>query len=132
MATRRKTKRFVKLRLKHKRIREKKEKNAVKNNPSKFYDDPNREMRSISSTSIENNSNANNNKESSHVSIKISFLLWKNLHTIGKCDICHAQSRMLHEIRHYISSSHILQMGGKGPNTFFDYNRSYRFFFLSY
>ena len=30
-------------------------------------------MRSISSTSIENNSNTNNNKESSHVSIKISF-----------------------------------------------------------
>ena len=73
MATRRKTKRFVKLRLKHKRIREKKEKNAVKNNPSKFYDDPNREMRSISSTSIENNSNTNNNKDPSHVSIKISF-----------------------------------------------------------
>ena len=62
--------------------------------------------------------------------LKLSFRLSKNWHPIRKNDVCQAQSRMLHEIRHCISSSHILKMGGKGPNTFLDYNRSYRFFLL--
>ena len=75
MATRRKTKRFLKLRLKHKRIREKKAKNGT------FGDTSNggfstREMRSISSSSIEQNNNFNDRNESktfAHVSIQMSF-----------------------------------------------------------
>ena len=70
MATRRKTKRFIKLRQKHKRAREKKGLHAVNNSNNNFYDDPSREMRSISSNSVDN---SNSNIDPSHTSIQISF-----------------------------------------------------------
>ena len=75
MATRRKTKRFLKLRSKHKRIREKKAKNGTvgDRNTGTFST---REMRSISSTSIEHSGSLNNHSESKtspHVSIQMSF-----------------------------------------------------------